>query len=326
MMFMKTSKTYLKYFNFFGFSPIASIHRKVEANKRQMFLFILPIVCHTVFIFVIMAHFALSLNSQLNAYDLNEKIIRNLIIICDTIRTVLSVNQYIFKKSIVLDIIQTFHDLESYFLLHLSHSISYKSLTKRFNKKCTIIAMAFIQYCVISLTICVEHECFNTAIFQFQTMQAVTYLGLLYTAFYVDALAYHIDQLIAVIERDAFRDESHISIIIIANNDKAIRNIIICNKLNDYKNAHFRLWQIGQKISSFFGWHMVLLFLHLFILFVHSAYHITSRIINQSPLIIIWCEYNFSVLLHASYNITNIRHFRSHHKLIEYCDRSLDFS
>lgn len=289
MKFIRTAKLYLKCFHFLGLSPIGSIQAK--PRKVQFFLAALPIIFHALFTFANMATSAFSLNTQITSLDLNEKIVRHVIIICDSIRTILSVNQYISNKLIVLEIIQIFRDLESYFVLHLLHPISYASLRKRYNAKCTILAIAFIQYFTMYIVLCIERGYLNTLVFQFQTMQAFAYLGLLYATFYVDLLCHHIDQLITVIKRDTVSDQNNVSIIIIANNRTSIRNLIICNKLNCYKNVHFRLWQIGEKINSFFGWHMVFLFLHLFVVFMHSAYRFIARIIKNWSFIKIFCKY-----------------------------------
>lgn len=291
MKFIKTAKLYLKCFHFIGLSPIGSIHRPAKPRKCQLFLVALPIIFHSLFMFANMATCAYWLNTQTTSLDLNEKIIRHIIIICDSIRTILSVNQYISNKSIVLEIFQIFRDLESYFVLHLFHPISYVSLRKRYNAKCTILAMAFIQYFTMYIFLCIERGYLNALVFQFQTMQAFAYLGLLYATFYVDLLCYHIDQLITVIKRDTVSDQNNVSIILIANNNTAFRNLIICNKLNCYKNVHFRLWQIGEKINSFFGWHMVFLLLHLFVVFIHSAYRFISRMIRKWSFIKIFCKY-----------------------------------
>lgn len=97
-------------------------------------------------------------------------------------------------------------------------------------------------------------------------MQCLTYFEMI---FYIKVLIFHLSQLNWAIQRDMDR---HVS----SGHPNNYKNrILMRNNIKCYKVVHFRLWELSQeRISEFFGWSMIFIFIHAFEKFVYTAFRI----------------------------------------------------
>lgn len=164
--------------------------------------------------------------------------------LCHMTRYYLILHQMVFQTSKLREIIRLLQSAEIFLKNKMNSSISYKELDNRLRIKILFIACVYFQV---------------FAIYSFQhigwwngkaigiTVRVLLFFStitLFHVNFYVNLLCSNLKHLNSIIVRDT-RD-----LILRQKEIKCVAN----EKMKRYKFIHYRLWQIGQSINSYFGW------------------------------------------------------------------------
>lgn len=299
MVHTKAMRIFFKCFYYCGFSPFSSTGKyPYRIKSSENVLTNVPLLLHLAVVFGMTISSLIALNITVKPFTSNETVIINVILICDIARTILILVRFTHNKTIIYEILQIFHELDAYFRMHFLYRMPHETFRRRYMQKVLTVVMVTILYWVLYILICILRNRFNPWVLQFHTLQAITYASILHTAFYVDRLRFYIDQLIVVMERDAI---NHNSLVCVAmQRRKTMYNLGIRDRINCYKNVHFRLWEIGQKINMYFGWCAAAQFLHLFIDFINSSYKFLARLMSNWPFLTIMCRSQNIRRIHCS--------------------------
>lgn len=272
MDFSTTTRPYIWAFYFLGLSSARPADIESE-NSSSRAMQKVPSILHTILGFTVSISIIIAIaytNRDPLFYGRSEYTFIVTIASCDILRTISVLIQCIFYKSLIIEIISTFQQIDSIFTIHFQYEISYKNLWKTYTRKMSLMVCAFLQAVIIIICRSILYNTFIPHAVQMKLLQIQTAATFLHIIFYIEVLSFYIDQLAYVVDNNklSFREES-VSILMARNSRNYIR---IRNKLNSIKIVHFRLYEVSKKINNLFGWCMVVLFLHVFISTVHSAY------------------------------------------------------
>lgn len=273
MELMSATRFYFRAFHILGLSPYRPIDNEIKwlaSNKdilSHSLAFGQAIVALTFSIYcLIPINF---LGPQL-FYGKTEVLIINLCSCCEISRTIFTLIQCILYKRVLYETVSTFRRLETFFAIHLEYRIMYNRFSRKFLMKVICVMGSYVQHLVAFVLRCMLSDVITPIGVEVKVLQAIKAITFLHVIFYIDLLCFYLAELNIVILRDTKNEQCENCILVISKN--ATKHCSIQNKVMMYKRVHFRLWEISQRINTFFGWTMVIVLLHGFVDFVHSAY------------------------------------------------------
>lgn len=265
MNFTKSFAPYLATFYYLGMSPCSPNRIQINDDKHRNPMVIVQIVCVLISVLCVIALF-ISTDSMWKFGP--KEVISSLYIFCDIIKAFCIAMQCIVYERHMREISCIFNKLDSFFVIHLNYRIRYELFRNKCATYAFIIITAYGQYLVVLAIRGVIENNFVVFTIPMQfahLMQSITYLHMI---FYIEALAFYLAQLNWVVQRDM---EAHIPTKQTFNYKS---RILMRNKIKCYKSVHFRLWEVSQRINTFFGWTMIVIFTHAFVKFVYTSYWI----------------------------------------------------
>lgn len=265
MNFSKSVAPYLTTFYFLGMSPCRPNQTWPHNEKHRNPMIIVQILCILASVSCVILIYITSV--PLLALGPAE-IIACLYIACDIVKAFCVAFQCIIYESQMREISNTFHKLDSFFAIHLNHRIRYQTFRKKISTYALIIITSYSQYVMVFTLRGILENVFITYSIPSQfvhLMQSITYLHMI---FYIEALTFYLSQLNLVIQKDM---DTHATS---KHTHKYKNRILMRNKIKCYKSVHFRLCEVSERINTFFGWTMIVIFSHAFVKFVYSAYWI----------------------------------------------------
>lgn len=283
MEFLKSTIVYFRAFYYLGLSPCLPEHIQpsnwIIRIVRKVPVFVQATIGLTMSISIIITEFR---NCDRKFYGRTEVAILNMVATCEIMRTLFVLIHCIFYERLISEMVYIFQKLESFFALQLRYHIWYDELKRAYLIKVILVAGAFIQYMVLFILRGVLYKKSTIHGVQIEILQALTAATFLHVIFYIEILSFYMDQLNLVIESDRRTHKINTFTIFFVNDFRS--NIRIRNRLNHYKLVHFYLWEVSKKISYYFGWCMVVMFLHAFIVFFYSAYWMYIQLqLNSVP-------------------------------------------
>lgn len=252
-------------------------------RKQQFFnctKYIQALVCATLGCTAI-----ISINSvnQSAHQRLAETIIIHVYLICEVARSSLILLEIFIYKNTLAEIINTFEDLELYFVKRLKHHISFRRFIKQYRVN-VIVCMGFAMfYCVTYFIRCMAGQYCTYASYITKLFQLVTAMSYLHMIFFVEALSYYLYQLNLTMKRVTMLPMN-------SEQDKQLSGNRIRHKLKYCKIIHFRLWTVSRRISQYFGYSSIALSMHSFTDLIYSLFWIYLMVKDKSPIYNIWSE------------------------------------
>lgn len=199
---------------------------------------------------------------------------------CDFFRTFCLIIQLIFNKRIISGMVEEFQNFERFFAVHFGYQLQYETLTKSIFVKLLLVMVGTLQYfCVFLLRAFVLKSANAPGILTkfSQGLAAATFLHII---FHIEILSFHLDQLNNVVQRDIQTRENEAlgGLIIIGNSENFVQ---IKNNIKYMKTVYFRLWMQSKKINRYFGWCLVVIYLHGFIDTFYAAYWLYIQLQNN---------------------------------------------
>lgn len=279
MTYAATIQIFFKCFYYLGFSPLpAPSQYPKHCGRLAILRSYIPLIVHLTVVSGTLVTCLVSINISVKTYNLNEIVILNITLSCEMVYIVLSLLQFTRKKFILYEILQSFHELDMFFNKHFDYRIPHVAFRRRYLLKLLmLIAPTAIHWslCIIYSSL---RDRVNAILLQLHLLQVFTYASIMHTAFYIDQFSFYIDQLIAVMKRDAIQRNSVAWSIV--NRGKSINFTTTFQRIQCYKIVHLRLWGVGERLNYFFGWSISAQFLYLFVNFVHSSYIFLAKLIG----------------------------------------------
>lgn len=273
MNFGDTTSKYLKIFYILGLSPFYPnnshfivIPYAVIASKSLA-------IMQTVICIGFCVSCEIHLNGEnhaSNAFGRTDIIMTNMFILCDGARAIFVLVQCLFYKNLLTEIIASFRRLEMYFLSQLDYNIPYSILSRRYFWKVFFAIIGYLQYVATFFIRGAFNPRIPVVTNQMKIFQTVAICTFLHVLFYIEALSFHLEQLIRVISRDIGKDDIATNIVFVGKD--IVWKILIRSRLKSYKNVHLRLWELSQRINGYFGWCMLALLLQSFVGLVYTIY------------------------------------------------------
>lgn len=167
----------------------------------------------------------------------------------------------------IKDNLLNFSIIESVLAAQFKHSINYNCFCRKHLRKLGIVLFVYVVHWATYLARQYESKDWSTAKLSMpaigvKLLQSTTFL---YITFYVDALAFFMAQLNAVIDHHGDLQRFH---------PKLTKNDIkqMLHHLQCYKSIHFQLWQISECHNSIFGWCTISMLLDTLIDLVYCAF------------------------------------------------------
>lgn len=188
--------------------------------------------------------------------------------------------QSLFFHSRIKSILYGFGRVEQYFVENLNEpNITGSFMRAHLRKRCICI-IAYIMMWIFYIARQLQTGDWSVITVNLSgfMMRASQFLTLLYVIFFTDALAFHIAQLNAAIERhvdlNAFRQ-------------KFKRDTIesMLRRLHHYKTIHFELWNIGRDHNAVFGWCTIATLLQAVVDFVYALFWIFDEVKHRRKIL-----------------------------------------
>lgn len=273
MDFFECARNVLKYFKLVGLSSFNSefsVHVSHQRKAFKRFYINGAILLQATFnailcIFVIYhVHYLVILQKSFKTAYI---VMTSLFVFGQFSRTICTLGQCIFYEQTICNILECFQQIESYFFIHLNHYILYKDLRKRYNSKLLTILLSQLNYFIISLITYVIRKRLRPLDHEIHCLQFLSILTHMHAIFYVEAIHFHLDQLILLIERDtAYSTNKYF------RNKYRMSTMYFRAKLKNYKVIYFRLWKVSEQINEYFGWYFVVIIIELFFELVYASY------------------------------------------------------
>lgn len=271
MDFIKSIRLYSTVFYILGLSPLMVSTRDGEYKNCQTSQIF--VILNAVIGFTLVALCTSTINIYYeHLWSPTDIRTINFVIICEILRISFNSIQCIYNKQKLIDIYYIFRMLQTYYNMHLYHAIDYQRFIHLYNRKVMFYVCGFILSLVI-LVLKYWRDGMSTVYIQLKILQIMTLASYLHIIFYVDLLSFHLAELNVAIEHDAINGHSKIdsNIISVISNESS-DNMKMRERLRHYKTVHYHLWGVTQRINEFFGWCMVAILLHGFVVFVYNSY------------------------------------------------------
>lgn len=270
MNFFKCSESILKVFQHLGLTPFNK-HCYKEYNLRpaKRIFITTPIVLQTALSLILCAFLGAQLTESGYSYhySITEICITSCFMLAQILRVISTLICCCFYEYLLCDIIYIFRRIEAYFYIHLKRKVCYKHLRKSYLKNVSMILFAYLHFFCVNIIMMLIKNRFPVINIVIRVIQCISIPSLLHAIFFLNALDYHLNELIVIIDHDSGYFISKYAID--ANNRMVPR---IRNRLNDYKNIYWHLWDASQQINSYFGWYLVIQFVEFFIQFLYATY------------------------------------------------------
>lgn len=273
MDFKKSVAPYLNTFYYLGLSPCLLKYNKTLRNKILSSSFL---IIHAIISLALSFSCLYLINLVCTQeWSRTDRLIINILALCEIIRIVSIFIQCIVYKNVLIDVIGTFRSLERFYAIHLSHSISYKKFKKQFRNKVIIVVVAYLPQFIMFIEKSTIHKTTSVGP-QAKCLQIFKLIYMLYNIFYIDLLNFYFAELNVMMRRDiandAIKSNNNCSTVTIMK--QSSNGLCAREKLRHYKTVHFNLWETAQRISEYFGWSMIVMIIYVFVEFVYAAYFI----------------------------------------------------
>lgn len=270
MDFKTSTKLYLNIFHILGYSPYSTWSGTpwlVPNFLTNYFKIIHLILC---FGSVIPAYYFLNINTDYPPMSATETIIININLACHLLRATFVVIYCVYRKELIYDMMHIICELQRYYADYMKHRVLYYSFRKCFGLKMLIGIVALMQYVIGYIVRCIVREYFTPLGIILRVLQFLTLFNFLHIIFCIDALTLHLRELNAVIRKDIVFTSVMIN--------GRWKSDVICYKLKCYKVVHFHLWEIAQRLNTFFGWSMLTVLMHGFCDITYAAYWVFEEL------------------------------------------------
>lgn len=270
MDFKASTKLYLNIFHILGYTPYATWTGTSWCSLRflsKFFKILHFIVC---FGCAIPAYYYLNINTDYPPISTTETIIININLACHLLRATSVLIYCAYRKELIYDTMHIIWELQRYYVDHMKHRVYYHGFRKCFCLKVVMGLGALIQYIIGYILRCFVRKYFTPLGMIMRVLQLLTVVNVLHIVFFIDALTFHLSELNAVIRRDIVFTN------VMANGP--CKSDVICRMLKCYKVVHFHLWEIAQRLNTFFGWSMLTVMMHGFCDITYSAYWIFEEL------------------------------------------------
>lgn len=184
-------------------------------------------------------------------------------------RSLLVLLQCLFYEQTYGNIVNTYNRLEVFFVQQMEYRLNFEHFSRDVAIKMTLTLFAFIQFAIVHILITWSYTGFNVVLLLIKLLRFLFVFTCAHLVFSVDALTFYMEQLMAVIARDAGNDQSIDSLPFFK---QSVKCELLRNRLKNYKNAQFTLWENSQRLNRFFGWSMVMILLIVFLDSSYTAY------------------------------------------------------
>lgn len=287
MDFSECAKTALKYFQLIGITSFTSQFNASKGKSlNRLYIssaILLQAILNVVLCILTVYHIYCTAKDPTRSHSFtNPDIVMTLFFVFGQVaRAICTLTQCIFYKQTIHNILEIFQAMESHFFIHLNHHIFYRELHKRYNGKALKILISHLQYIIISVITYVARKRLRALDHEIHCLQILSILTHMHAFFYIEAINFHFDQLILVIERDTIDCVNKYF-----QNKRKMPNIYFKVKLRNYKVIYFQLWKVSEQINEYLGWYFVVLFMEFFVELVYSSYwlievltHIEKRLL-----------------------------------------------
>lgn len=213
-----------------------------------------------------------------------ETILVNVFIVWDIIRATSTFLQCCFFRSTLVEISATFDEVNQLCRRQLHYRIPYDAFRRSYQAK-IFACLTVVSFYVLGFFGRVVSGHYASLASHFtKLLQVMATFSFLHTILYASALKFHIQQLNAIIERDAkqFRECT-------TECSLAIR-LKMRERLKMYKRIHFLLWTVSRKIGHYFGYSLIALFLHFVTVSIYSGFWCYLILKAAEPVYMLWCE------------------------------------
>lgn len=272
MDFKASTKLYLNIFHILGYSPYKPWSGSGTSHYSLRFLSKLMKIVHFILCFgsAIPSYYYLNINTDYPPLSTTETIIVNINLACHLLRATFVLIYCVYRKELIYDAMHIFSELRKYYANHMKHRVLYHGFRNGFGLKFFIGLGALAQYVISYLVRCLIRSYYTPLGILVKVLQLLTALNVLHIVFFIDALTFHLSELNAVIRRDIVSTN--------AMPNGKYKSDVICKKLKCYKVVHFHLWEIAQRLNTFFGWSMLTVLMHGFCDITYSAYWIFEEL------------------------------------------------
>lgn len=275
MKFLESIHFHLKVFYIFGQSP-RLIKSKRHSFHDRMFIYIHAIIG----LGLVISCFILLRMRKFRQYWFGvEFVILNCILVCDLLRIIAIIVQSIKYRKNLYSAIYTFQWIERYYAVYFRHIILYEKFVKQYKVKVLLIWCVYILY--VAAFVWYASYYLHPVAVQIKILQALRWITVLQTIFYIDCLRFHLAELNAVIERDLCESSGKKSVFFIPKYHTNVNNTIA--KFQRYKIVYLNLWETAQNINNYFGWSSMTLMTHIFVEVVYSTFWIYKTYHHHWP-------------------------------------------
>lgn len=264
---IQSARVYLNIFYFLGQSPFF-INVPRDQHSNSLACSIKTTLPSYIFVFVYFSCAAECLytflsNENKNHFGFTDTFMMQFTVTCDLFRSYCLFRQCSHHRQLIYDVMNAIDDLRTIFTKDLHHLICYNRFLCRFSLKALLFLAIYVSSIISPVTQFLIWLRFDPGLVRIKSLQIMGLVGILYIVFNVDLVRYYTEQLNLTIQRDAQ---------IVRGMSASARNQTIRNRLKCYKIIHFRLSEITQRLSQYFGWNLILIFLKAFVHSVFTAY------------------------------------------------------
>lgn len=272
MEFVEHLSPYLRLLHYSGISPYHPSH--TLATSTTQFIKWAIIILHASISFgLAFICFNILINyDNFAEFSRTETIVGTLYLLCDMTRVYFLLWQWIANENLLNNIIKSFRHLELCFLNQLDYRVPYRVLAKRYKRILCLMTYLYVQYVIafIYRSMCVPRLVSVNGMVK--VMQGFTMLTFFHIIFYVEALSFHLEHLIAVIQRDTTVKIDVCGNIVYFRDNSLHSKLMLRSKLKFYKSIHFKLWTLCLKINKYFGWILSAALLQNYTAFIFAVY------------------------------------------------------
>lgn len=281
---MDFDRSMQSYLNFFYYIGLTSYRPQATSRNCHKFFawtkYAQLLMCHTLSIFALIS---MNEGDMLPHQRTTQTIIINLFILCDMARSTSIFLQMFYFANTLTEIIGIFRSVDKCLKEQVKYRIPYRVFQREYRRTFLISTFVVALY-ILGFVGRVLGGIYASLASHFtkvlQVMTACTYLHII---LYVQGQSFHIRQLNAVVRRDMVLFQGTVSM-------PLAMKLQLRHRLKIYKFVHFRLWTVSKRISEYFGYSMIALFLHAFSDVIYCAFWAYQIVKVPEPLYNIWSE------------------------------------
>lgn len=272
MNYRECSHSILQFFHVLGLTSFGDNYPN-DIGYSSNLLSNALITAQTLLSFGLSISCALYLNSEASRrlHSRTDIIMTLFFALCQVGRTFCTFIQSTLNKPIMARIAHDLQRFDSFCYVHMNHRIPYEQFHRRFASKAINVLAAYILFIALTVAMSVAYDRQPPAVFEVRFLQGISVLTLLHAIFFIDAIDFHLQELIDIVHVDSsvyFNTfMCHLGVVC-----KGIESKISPLRWHKYKVLYFRLWEVSQHINAYFAWYMAVMFLNFFVTFVYSSY------------------------------------------------------